>query len=56
MTTLADDVDIEVETDRLFAVLDGLAIHAAMRPAQATAGKLRAVLAHHLDTLTSTGT
>jgi hypothetical protein len=32
-------------------LLDGLAVHAAMRPAQATADRLTAVLVRHLDEL-----
>jgi hypothetical protein len=46
-----DRVDVEVETDRLFALLDGLAVHAAMRPEQATPDRLRATLAAHLREL-----
>ena len=42
-------VDVDLEGDRLFALLDGLAVHAAMRPEQATAKRLLAVLTHHLD-------
>jgi AcrR family transcriptional regulator len=44
-------VDVDVETDRLFALLDGLAVHAAMRPAHCSPGLLTAVLARHLDEL-----
>jgi hypothetical protein len=44
--------EIDLETDRLFALLDGLAVHAAMRPKQATAQRLIAVLDHHLDQIT----
>jgi AcrR family transcriptional regulator len=43
--------DIDLETDRLFALLDGLAVHAAMRPAQSGPELLTAVLARHLDDL-----
>jgi AcrR family transcriptional regulator len=45
------ELDVDLETDRLFALLDGLAVHAAMRPAQATPDRLTAVLARHLDDL-----
>lgn len=38
---------VEVETDRLFALLDGLAVHAAMRPGPTT--HLVAALHHHLS-------
>lgn len=43
--------EIELETDRLFAVLDGLAVHAAMRPDHTDSRRLRRVLARHLDLL-----
>lgn len=48
-----DRADVELETDRLFALLDGLAVHAAMRPEQASADRLRATLASHLRALES---
>ncbi|WP_433002696.1 TetR/AcrR family transcriptional regulator [Kribbella sp. CA-294648] len=52
VTAIAGDrVDVEQEADRLHALLDGLAVHAATRPEVATAEKLRSVLAGHLDTL-----
>lgn len=43
---------VELETDRLHALLDGLAVHAATRPEQHTPEHLTAVIAHHLDRLT----
>ena len=43
--------DIRVETDRLHALLDGLAIHASMRPDIHNAESLTAAIAHHLDAL-----
>ncbi len=46
-----DDIDIDLETDRLHAVLDGLAIHAATQPEITTADRLHAILAMHLSTL-----
>ncbi len=48
-------LDVDLQTDRLFALLDGLAVHAAMRPAEATPDRLTAVLSRHLDDLTATG-
>jgi AcrR family transcriptional regulator len=48
-----DDIDIDLETERLHAVLDGLAIHAATRPEIATADRLHAILAMHLSTLST---
>jgi AcrR family transcriptional regulator len=44
-------VDVELEADRLHAVIDGLAVHAATRPEIATAGRISSVLARHLQTL-----
>jgi predicted DNA-binding transcriptional regulator YafY len=41
--------EVNLETDRLFALLDGLAVHAAMRPDQATTKRLLAVLTCHLE-------
>lgn len=43
--------EVELETDRLFALLDGLAVHAAMRPDHTDPKLMRRVLAHHLDTI-----
>ncbi|PZG07281.1 TetR family transcriptional regulator [Micromonospora craterilacus] len=43
--------DIPAETERLHALLDGLAVHAAMRPDIHTAQSLAAAIAHHLDAL-----
>lgn len=42
---------VELEIDRLFALLDGLAVHAAVRPQEAASGRLTAVLHHHLDAI-----
>lgn len=39
---------VEMEAERLFALLDGLAVHSAMQPEQAAADHLLAVLDHHL--------
>lgn len=46
-----DHADVELEADRLHALLDGLAVHAAARPEAATADRIRATLAMHLNTL-----
>ncbi|UMG93988.1 TetR family transcriptional regulator C-terminal domain-containing protein [Nocardioides sp. TF02-7] len=45
----------DVESERLFSLIDGLALHAALRPDAATPERLKAVLAHHLDQLTQGG-
>ena len=47
---LAPD-DVPAEADRLHALLDGLAVHAAMRPGLHTADSLAAAVARHLDAL-----
>jgi hypothetical protein len=47
--TGADALDLE--TDRLHALLDGLAVHAAMRPVVVTERRMRGVVAMHLDAL-----
>lgn len=46
---------VELEAERLFALLDGLAVHGAMHPEQATAAHLLAVLDHHLRQLSAAG-
>lgn len=51
---LAGDVpeaEIEVQADRLHALLDGLAVHAAVRPDLNTPERMAAVIARHLDDL-----
>jgi AcrR family transcriptional regulator len=49
----ASELGIDLETERLFALLDGLAVHAAMRPEQTNAEGLLAILNHHLDQITA---
>ncbi|MET8307838.1 TetR family transcriptional regulator C-terminal domain-containing protein [Micromonospora sp. NPDC005173] len=43
--------DVRAEAERLHALLDGLAVHAAMRPDIHTAESLTAAIARHLDAL-----
>lgn len=43
--------DLELATDHLHAVLDGLAVHAAMRPDLSPPERISAVIARHLDAL-----
>ncbi len=45
---------VEMEAERLFALVDGLAVHGAMHPEQATAHRLLAVLEHHLHQVATT--
>lgn len=49
---LAAGLDIDVESARLHALVDGLLVHAVLRPARAHSSALRQVIARHLDTLT----
>lgn len=46
--------DVELEGDRLHALVDGLAVHAAMRPDLTTPERMRAIIARHLDELEHT--
>jgi AcrR family transcriptional regulator len=60
ITLLADagltarDLDIPLEATRLHALVDGLAVHAVMRPSELPPSRIEAVLARHLDTLQAT--
>jgi AcrR family transcriptional regulator len=48
---LAPDLDVEVETARLHALVDGLLVHGVLRPARADTAVVRRVMARHLDAL-----
>lgn len=43
--------DVELEAERLHALVDGLAVHAAVRWVEGTPERLMAVIARHLDEL-----
>lgn len=47
----ASDLDAEVETARLHALVDGLLVHGVLRPDRADPAALRQVITQHLDTL-----
>jgi AcrR family transcriptional regulator len=47
----AEGLDVALEASRLHALLDGLALHAVMRPEQVSPSRITAVIARHLDTL-----
>jgi AcrR family transcriptional regulator len=47
----AEGLDPALEASRLHALLDGLALHAVMRPTKLTPSRIKAVLGRHLDTL-----
>jgi hypothetical protein len=42
---------VALEASRLHALLDGLALHAVLRPTKVPPSQVKAVLARHLDTL-----
>ena len=47
-------LDVDLEGERLYAVLDGLAVHAVTRPSALPPDRARAVLAAHLAALRDT--
>ncbi|HAZ39156.1 MAG TPA: TetR family transcriptional regulator, partial [Exiguobacterium sp.] len=49
--TFRADIDIELESERLAALVDGLAFHALFRPERLPKERLRHVLVHHLNAL-----
>lgn len=52
VTAVADpEHDVEMETECLYALVDGLVLHAAIRPEQWDPQRLLAVLGHHLGRL-----
>lgn len=52
---LRPGLDLELEAERLHGLLDGLALHTAMRPDRISPRLLRSVLARHLDSLDPEG-
>jgi hypothetical protein len=48
---LKDGLDVRREVERLHALLDGLALHAAIQPERTTPARARQLLRHHLETL-----
>jgi AcrR family transcriptional regulator len=48
---LRPGLDLELEAERLHGLLDGLALHTAMRPDRISPEVIRSVLARHLDSL-----
>jgi AcrR family transcriptional regulator len=49
------ELNIDLEAERLYAVIDGLAMHAVVRPERVTDDLLDAVLKRHLDDLCPDG-
>jgi AcrR family transcriptional regulator len=52
---LRPGLDLELEAERLHGLLDGLALHTAMRPDRIFPQLIRSVLARHLDSLDRAG-
>jgi AcrR family transcriptional regulator len=52
---LRPGLDLELEAERLHGLLDGLALHTAMRPDRMSPQLIRSVLARHLDSLDPPG-
>ena len=48
---LKPNVDIEMEAERLFAIIDGLAVHCVLKPDQATPTFIDSVITHHLKSI-----
>ncbi|MEU6281041.1 TetR/AcrR family transcriptional regulator [Streptomyces sp. NPDC047028] len=47
------DPDLRVESERLYALIDGLVVHCVIRPDRATPPLMRDVIARHLSELTT---
>ncbi|MBN3523607.1 TetR/AcrR family transcriptional regulator [Paenibacillus apiarius] len=45
------DLNREIESERLYALIDGLAVHAVMQPGRVTSDVLKSVVLHHLEAL-----
>ncbi|MDK8181812.1 TetR family transcriptional regulator C-terminal domain-containing protein [Paenibacillus sp. UMB4589-SE434] len=48
---LREGLDFEIETERLYAVIDGLAVHAVVMPSRLNPEMIRSVIAAHLRSL-----
>ncbi|MEK6452703.1 TetR/AcrR family transcriptional regulator [Caldifermentibacillus hisashii] len=46
---LKNEIDKDLETERLCALIDGLAIHAILNPERLTKERIISILAHHID-------
>jgi AcrR family transcriptional regulator len=49
--SLRDGLDLRREVERLHAVIDGLALHAAIQPSHTTPARVRQLVRHHIETL-----
>jgi hypothetical protein len=48
---LRQDLDLRREIECLHALIDGLALHAAIQPGRTTPTRVRQLLRHHIETL-----
>lgn len=48
---ISNSIDVEIEQNRLTALIEGLSIHALLRPDVYTPEKVKEVIRYHLDTL-----
>ncbi|MFD7156550.1 TetR/AcrR family transcriptional regulator [Kribbella sp. NPDC059898] len=48
---LKDGLDVRREVERLHALLDGLALHAAIQPERTTPTRVRQLMRHHIESL-----
>ncbi|TCO30377.1 TetR family transcriptional regulator [Kribbella steppae] len=48
---LGKDLELPREIERLHALIDGLALHAAIQPDRSTPARVRQILRHHIETL-----
>ncbi|MFF0829254.1 TetR/AcrR family transcriptional regulator [Brevibacillus sp. NPDC003359] len=51
LNLLRDELDKEMEAEKLYAVIDGLALHAYLEPQRVNGERITRVLEHHLATL-----
>jgi len=48
---LRKELDVVVETERLYAIIDGIALHALIEPKRVNKERIVRVLEHHLDSI-----
>ncbi|WP_301110000.1 TetR family transcriptional regulator C-terminal domain-containing protein [Sporosarcina sp.] len=48
---LKKDLDLDLEAERLYSVIDGIAIHALLQPERLDAEKVRRTISHHIDSI-----
>lgn len=48
---LPESINVELETSRLSALIEGLSIHALLRPDVYSSEKVKEVIRYHLETL-----